>query len=116
MNKLWKYGAITGIMFTMLVLDVSSALSAPKPKYSRCKNSQEYCLRRGDRGRLVDDLIGGLICVGIDNVNSEKKDDPDYAVFTEKVENAVKEFQKTANIKPDGIARPATIKAIQYGC
>ncbi|MTJ14776.1 hypothetical protein FJR11_19785 [Anabaena sp. UHCC 0187] len=115
MKKILKYGIPTAMIFTVLVADILPALSNPKPKYSKCKNSQEYCLRRGDRGELVSQFIGGLICVGI-NINTERKDNPNNAVFTQTVENAVKEFQKIANIKPDGIAGQETVKAIRYGC
>ena len=56
--KVWKYGISTAMIFTILAVDVLPALSNPKPKYSKCKNNpKEYCLRRGDRGKLVNDLM-----------------------------------------------------------
>jgi murein L,D-transpeptidase YcbB/YkuD len=115
--KIWKYGIPTAMIFTVLVADILPALSNPKPKYSSCKNNpQEYCLRRGDRGKLVNSLVGSLLCLGSDDTLTHYKDNPEKAVFTKQVENAVKRVQKDANIKIDGIAGPETRRAITYAC
>lgn len=101
-----------GLSLTILGVNTLPTLAQSTHSYSRCQNNRsEYCLRKGDRGRLVRELISTLICVGAYPPVAIVDD-----VFTEEIERAVKNLQRDLGLVVDGIVGPQTRAMLEYGC
>jgi murein L,D-transpeptidase YcbB/YkuD len=104
-----------GLSLTILGVNSLPILAQSTNSYTRCRNNpNEYCLRRGDQGALVRELIGNLMCVLNPSFSYPINDTE--AVFTEEVERAVRDVQRSTGLTVDGIAGPRTRDVLTYSC
>jgi hypothetical protein len=79
-------------------------------RYSRCStNPNNYCLRQGDRGQLINELISNLTCL---NYYSGVND----GIFGSGTETGVRNFQRDHGLTLDGIAGPQTRNLLNQQC
>jgi peptidoglycan hydrolase-like protein with peptidoglycan-binding domain len=89
---------------------ISIMIKPSNNSYTRCRNNtNEYCLRRGDRGELVRELINNLTCVGYySGVND--------SVFGSGTERGISNFQRDHGLTVDGIAGTQTQNLLNQQC
>jgi peptidoglycan hydrolase-like protein with peptidoglycan-binding domain len=99
-----------GLSLTILGVNSLPILAQSTNSYTRCRNNpNEYCLRRGDRGQLINELISNLTCL---NYYSGVND----GIFGSGTETGVRNFQRDHGLTIDGIAGPQTRNLLNQQC
>ncbi|WP_204104553.1 MULTISPECIES: peptidoglycan-binding domain-containing protein [Spirulina sp. CCY15215] len=99
-----------GLIIVGLILFSTSAKAKSESVYSRCQsNPNTYCLRSGNRGELVHELIENLTCLGY----YFRSNDGNFGQITER---SVRNFQRDYSLTIDGIAGSRTRNLLSQQC
>ena len=109
MNKIFVIsGLVLASTLGYLAVDLQPAYAG----HSRCQhpsNRGAYCLRLGDEGQLVYNLIERLRCAGYYNIGNDSR-------FGPVTDQAVRRVQRDHGLTPDGVAGPQTTSLIERLC